>query len=76
MMIARKDGTLVWYPSERAVVLNPSATVHETTLENGVAIRMTCHWGEKVLVGDLDLVRAARVAEGLDEVGEQGFPTS
>jgi hypothetical protein len=65
MLIARKDGTLVHYPVEKALTLNPSTVINECTLGNGVAIRMICQYGEKVLVRDPELVRQALEAEGL-----------
>ncbi len=67
MLIPRKDGTLVYYPVERAVTINPEVIVSECTLENGVKIIMECHYGEKVLEVDPVLYAAARKAEGLDE---------
>lgn len=65
MLIPRKDGTLVYYPVERAVTRNPEVIVSACTLENGVVIRMHCHYGEKTLEIDPVALAAARAAEGL-----------
>lgn len=66
MLLQRKDGTLVYYPVERAVTRNPEVIVRECTLENGVKIIMHCHYGEKTLEIDPVAYAAAREAEGLD----------
>lgn len=46
MLIPRDDGVLEWRPDPPPVVLNAEITEHMSVLENGVIIRMICHWGE------------------------------
>lgn len=64
MLIPRKDGTLVYYPVERALTINPQVSTSECTLPNGAKVVMEWHYGEKILVRDQAALEAALKAEG------------